>query len=139
MNAKGEQTALFVLVSKAGIRNHLSDLFQRNDIPFIVETVPDEMFQFLKGRKEAIAFLDVETLRIYGASLYTKMKAACPACRIILLCDQANRDMIKQAIEQGAYGGILEPYAEWEVLTMVRHILADKHPKRRRAAKRRSR
>lgn len=139
MNAPGEQTALLVLVSEEGIRNHLGNLLRRNDIPPIIMAVPEEMYQFLKGRSDAIVFVDVETLRIHGASLYTKMKAACPACRIILLCDQANRDLIKQAIEQGAYGGILEPYAEWEVLTMVRHILADKHPIKRRQPRKRSR
>ncbi len=126
---------LLVLVSREEIRNHILSLLQRNEYSPIPMAVPEELVQSLRGRNEAIVFLDVETLRIHGASLYSKLKAACAGCKIILLCDQAKRDMIRPAMEQGAYGGILEPYAEWEVLTMVRHILADKHPAKRRSGR----
>lgn len=130
------EMVLLVLVSREEIRNHILSLLQRNEYSPIPMAVPEEVIQFLRGRNEAIVFLDVETLRIHGASLYSKLKAARAGCKIILLYDQAHRDMIRPAMEQGAYGGILEPYAEWEVLTMVRHLLADKRPAKRKPGKR---
>jgi AmiR/NasT family two-component response regulator len=49
---------------------------------------------------------------------------------VILLCDQAHRKFIKEAMELGAYASILSPYEEWEVLTIIRNILTVKRKRR---------
>jgi len=49
-----------------------------------------------------------------------------PGCNAILLCDQDHRDFIKDTVEHGVYACILTPYDEWEVLTMIRNIIAKK-------------
>ena len=54
------------------------------------------------------------------------INVACPGCNAILLCDQDHRVLIKEAVELGVYACILAPYEEWEVLTMIRNIIAKK-------------
>jgi hypothetical protein len=95
----------------------------------------DELLDALQGSHNPIVFLDTEAVVTYGTGIYSKIKAAVHGGRIILLCDQAHRHLIRVAMEYGSYGSILEPYAEWELLTMVKHILSDSPPVKRRPGK----
>lgn len=70
--------------------------------------------------------MDYEVVKSYGARIYSRINVACPGCNAILLCDQNHRDFIKEAVEHGVYACILTPYEEWEVLTMIRNIIAKK-------------
>ncbi len=54
------------------------------------------------------------------------------AVNAIMLCDQDHRDLIKEAVEHEVYACILAPYEEWEVLTMIRNIIAKKKLKERK-------
>jgi len=126
----------YLLVSNEKIRDYLFDLLHSNAYQPKVVTSLAELLGALKGRGDAIVILDTQSVAIYGVSIYAKIKAAVPGKRVILLCDQAHRDLIKEAMQHGSYGCILEPYAEWEVLTIVRHILADMQPKKRKSGKR---
>ena len=68
--------------------------------------------------------MDYEVVNPYDARIYPRINVACPGCNILLLCDQDHRDLIKEAVEHDVYACILPPYEEWEVLTMIRNIIA---------------
>ena len=68
--------------------------------------------------------IDYEVVKSYGVRIYSRINVACPGCNAILLCDQDHRDFIKEAVEHGVYACILAPYEEWEVLTMIRNLIA---------------
>jgi AmiR/NasT family two-component response regulator len=70
--------------------------------------------------------MDYEVVKSYGARIYSRINVVCPDCNVILFCDQDHRDLIKEAVEHGVYACILAPYEEWEVLTMIRNIIAKK-------------
>ena len=72
----------------------------------------------------AIVIMDYEVVTSYGRRIYSRINVACPGCKCIMLCDQDHRDLIKEAVEHGVYACILAPYEEWEVLTMIRNIIA---------------
>jgi DNA-binding NtrC family response regulator len=114
-----------LLILNENIRNHLFDLLRTNRYQPVASTGLDELLYALKGSHNFIVFLDAEAVVTYGAGIYSKIKAAAPGGRIILLCDLAHRDLIRGAMEHGSYGSILEPYAEWELMTIVRHILSE--------------
>jgi len=76
----------------------------------------------------AIVFVDHEVVNNYGARIYSRINVACSGCDVLFLCDQAHRDLIKEAMELSVYACILAPFEEWEVLTMIRNILAKKRP-----------
>jgi len=132
MASQSGHIVFHLLVSNEKIRDYLFDLLQRNRHQPQKWNGLDELLLALKGRYDAVVLLDSDAVAIYGVGIYSKIKAVVPGNRIILLCDQAHRDLIKEAMQQGSYGCILEPYAEWEVLTIVRHILSDMQPRKRR-------
>lgn len=135
----GEHILVYLLVSDEENRDHLCNLLKRNDYTPVIMAVPDKLLETLKGKSEAIVFLDNGIVSICGAGIYSKIKMVCQGCRIIVLCGQSHRDLIPEAMKLGAYGCILEPYPEWEVLTMVGHIHADIQPGRRETPKKKKR
>lgn len=109
-------------------------LCRENNYKYLVAINPEELVKTIKKQKTAILFVDCETVKIYGARIYSRVKVACPECNIILLGDQDHQRLIKEAMEHGAYACIMSPYEEWEVLTMVRNILAKKKLKKTKEA-----
>ena len=135
MTSQSGYIVFYLLLSNEKIRDYLRDLLQRSRYHPKLMASLDELINGLKRGDEAIVFLDNEAVGIYGVSIYSKIKAAVPRKKIILLCDQAHRSLIKEAMQYGIYGCILEPYAEWEVLTMVRHVLSDMQPRKKKSRK----
>jgi AmiR/NasT family two-component response regulator len=80
----------------------------------------------------AIVMVDYEVVTSYGARIYSRINVACSGCKCIMFCDQDHRDLIKEAVEHEVYACILAPYEEWEVLTMIRNIIAKKKLKERK-------
>ena len=106
------------------VRSHILNLLRKNE-HFSVGIVPlDELINPSKREANAIILIDCEGVLAYGVTVISKLKTSCPECKLILLCSQAHRSMIKRVMELGAYGCIIEPYQEWEFLTMVRLILS---------------
>lgn len=136
MDVQSEHITIFLLVSDQQIRGHLQELLKKNEYKPVVVTGLDRLLKRLKATPEAIVFLDGESVSIYGPGIYAKIKARAQRERIVLLCNEPHRGFVKEAMELGAYGCILEPFAEWEVLTIVKHILSDIQPGRRKSARR---
>ena len=90
----------------------------------------EELVNKTKEMRSVIVFVDHEAVNTYGARMYSRLNVACPSCDVILLCDQAHRKFIKEAMELGVYASILAPYEEWEVLTIIRNILTGKRKRR---------
>ncbi len=117
-------------MAKEDVRNHILKLCEKNNYHPILATDLEELVRKTLRTSSAIVLLDYEVINTYGARTYSRINVACPDCNIILLCDQAHRKLIKEAMELGAYASILEPYEEWEVLTMIRNILTKKKKQR---------
>ena len=135
MNAQAGHITLFLLVSDELIRAHLWNLLKKSEYPSRLVFGLDELLEGLKGQTNAIVFLDADVVSIYGPAIYSKIRAVVHRPKIILLCDRKHRDLIKEAMELGVYGCILEPYAEWEVLTIVKHVQSDIQPRKRKPAR----
>jgi len=125
MTTQAENVLFFLLLFKDELRNSLCHLLSQNRFnPKIVAGL-QELLEGLKAGDEAIVFLGSDAVKIFGSAVYSKIRRACLSSRIILMCEQLDRDLIKEAMDHGVYGCILEPYHEWEVLSLVRPILAD--------------
>jgi len=107
-------------------------LCRENNYKYLVAINPEELVQTIKKQRSSIAFVDYEAVRIYGSRIYSRVNVACPGCNIILLSDQEHQGLIKEAMELGAYACIMSPYEEWEVLTMIKNILAKKKLKQQK-------
>jgi DNA-binding NtrC family response regulator len=132
MPYEGRNIPFDLLLANEQTRCYLFDLLRRNGYEPRLRIGLDDLLSAIKGRRATVVFLDSETITIYGVGIFQKIKAAAPSNRMILLCDQAHRRLIKEAMDCGSYGCILEPYAEWEILTLVRHSLSDMKSRRRK-------
>ena len=124
------QTAVFLLVANDDIRHHIRELCEKNNYHPLITIDLEELAKKTKRMHSSIVFVDYEVVNTYGARMYSRLNVACPSCDVILLCDQAHRTFIKEAMELGAYASILAPYEEWEVLTIIRNILTGRKKKR---------
>jgi len=118
------RATLILLVGHRQTRNFLVNFLEGHKYVPRVAGNPTEVVQALKGQPSATVLVDCQTLSKYGPGLYAKMKVACPACRVVLLCDKnhhEHRDIVKEAMDLGVYACLLAPFAEWEILAMVRH------------------
>ena len=112
-----------VLVLNDEVRSHVFNLLRKND-RFSFETASlDELLKPLTTGANSIILIDCEGVLTYGITVISKLKTSRPECKLILLCSQAHRSLIKRVMELGAYGCIIEPYREWEFSTMVKLIL----------------
>jgi len=112
-----------VLVLNDEVRSHIFNLLRKNDHFSFATASLDELLSPLKKDANSIILIDCEVAVAYGINVISKLKTSCPECKLILLCSQTHRSLIKRAMELGAYGCIIEPYREWEFSTMVRLIL----------------
>ncbi len=125
MALKNEPTTIFLWISHEEIRSHVLDILNRSGYRALnVETEAD-LFQCLSRTRRGVVFVDSGMIHRYGPTLYARIRQACGGCRVILLCSRESRSLIREAMEAGVYGCVVEPYATWEIQTMVRHILAD--------------
>jgi len=132
LNAHNEHTVILMLLANEEICRYMLSLCRENNYKYLAAINPEELVKTIKKQKNAILFVDYETVKIYGARIYSRVKVACPECNIILLGDQDHQRLIKEAMELGAYACIMSPYEEWEVLTMIRNILSKKKLKKQK-------
>lgn len=124
MGPVAKDITLLLLVTQAETRTYLVTLLSEHNYSPVALSDPDELVQALKGLANATVFLDCEAIPRYGAGLYSRIKVACPWCRIVLLCHKdhkTHREIIREAMEIGAYACLIAPFEGWEVLAMVRH------------------
>jgi len=127
-----KQTAIFMFVGNEEVRNNIIELCRKNNYYPVIATDPEQLIKKIRGKGSAIVFVDHEVVNNYGARIYSRINVACSGCDVLLLCDQAHRDLIKEAMELSVYACILAPFEEWEVLIMIRNILAKKKPRRQK-------
>lgn len=126
MNGYTKQIPILVLITNEKIRSYIIEICKRNNLHPLISVGFEELVKKIKKMHSAIVMIDCEVVTSYGARIYSIINVACPGCKCIMLCDQDHRDFIKEAVEHGVYACILAPYEEWEVLTMIRNVIAKK-------------
>lgn len=125
MASKKEPPKVFLWVSREEVRVHALEALAHVGAPTEGVASLTTLLERLGAVSRAIVILDSGAIHHHGPSIYGRIRAACKGCRLILLCAQSSRGLIREAMEAGVYGCVVEPYAPWEIQTMVRHILAD--------------
>jgi DNA-binding NtrC family response regulator len=124
LNGYSQKIPVFILIANEKLKSYIIDLCKRNNFRPFMGADLEELVKQLKKRPSAVVVMDYEVVNSYGARIYSRINVACPGCNVLLLCDQDQRDLIKEAVEHDVYACILPPYEEWEVLTMIRNIIA---------------
>lgn len=134
MTPPTKPTSISLLVLNDTIRHHLLEILERNNYKAVIIANPGELAQELKERTSPVIFIDWEAETQYGPAIIMNIKAALKEGGIIFLYDKDHRNLIQEVMQLGVYGCVLAPYDEWEILTMVKHLLTKKtvKPERRR-------
>ena len=128
---------LLVVANEHTRASLLATLSEHHYAPQVVSD-PQEVGQFLRDQQYTAVFVDCQAVATVGASLYSKVRVACQICRVIFICDrthQRHQELVKQAMELGAFACLLAPYNDWEVLALLKPSQPHK-PYKKRAAKR---
>jgi DNA-binding NtrC family response regulator len=125
MASQNEPILVCLLVSREETRAYVYDLLNRNGHRPVTLANYDELSEEVKVKGDVMVFLDGDAIMVFGTEMVPKINAANPSARIILLCDSYQKDLVKQAMDFGVYSCILEPYADWEILAIVKHIQLD--------------
>ena len=124
MNGHTKQIPILVLIANKKIRSYVTGLCKKNNLQPLIGADFEDLITRIKKLRSAIVIMDFEVVKTYGVRIYSRINVACPGCNAILLCDREHRGLIPQAVELGVYACILAPYEEWELLTMIRNIIA---------------
>ena len=135
MTSLVKPTPIGLLVLNEHIRRHLLSILERNQYKPVVISNPGELAAELKERTCPVIFIDWEAETQFGPAIIMNIKAACKEGGIIFLYDKDHRNLIQEVMQLGVYGCVLAPYDEWEILTMVKHLLAKKSAKTDRRRK----
>jgi DNA-binding NtrC family response regulator len=135
MTSPSKPTPISLLVLNDTIRQHLLGILERNQFKPVLISNPGELATELKERTSAVIFIDWEAETQYGPAIIMNIKAACKEGGIIFLYDKDHRNLIREVMQLGVYGCVLAPYDEWEILTMVKHLLTKKIAKTDRRRK----
>ena len=135
MISSAKPTPINLLVLNETIRQHLSDILRRNQFKPVVIANPGELAAELKDPTSSVIFIDFEAETQFGPAMIMNIKAASKEGGIIFLYDKDHRNLIREVMQLGVYGCVLAPYDEWEILTMVKHLLAKKTAKTDRRGK----
>lgn len=115
----------FVLVFSKEVRDVILCLLRKREYPCVEVDTLEDLLGRLVGIEESIVFIGSDAVMAYGAGIAFKLKTSCRGCKLILLCSLAHRKIIKSVMDLGAYGCIVEPYPEWEIVSMIKPILID--------------
>jgi len=116
---------IFLLMKTPDVIIHFNTLFHKVNWKTTLCKSPSKLFEHIKDTRRSIIFVEDVISQEEGVHLYDEILEKCPEAKIILVCKQAHRLLIKDMIEKGGYGSIVEPYDPWEIMTMVKHLLAD--------------
>lgn len=135
MTSLSKPTPISLLVLNDTIRQHLLGILERNLFKPVVISTPGELTAELKERLSPVIFIDYEAETQYGPAIIMNIKAVLKEGGIIFLYDKDHRNLIQEVMQLGVYGCVVAPYDEWEILTMVKHLLAKKTVKTDRRRK----
>lgn len=125
MNHPSSQIPIFLLLKTPDIINHFDRLFSELGRTVAIYENATEFLNNISSHLKAIIFIEDIIFQTEGTRLYETILERCPGSKIILVCRKNRRSLIREAMEKGSYGSIVEPYDHWEISTMVKHLLAD--------------
>lgn len=122
---------IVLVVQNKALRNHIETVLERAgyDVIFFND-LNEDFWDSIKSVTCLIVFIESSVLKSFGFLFYDEVFKNCPNAKVVLLCSENDRALIRHAIEKGGYGSIVEPYDSWEVTTIIKHLVSDLLTKR---------
>lgn len=120
-----EEIPIFLMLKTPKIVEHFNSLLRKMMWKVNVCVHTSELFDKISSVSKAIVFLEDAVSQEEGTNIYGEILHRCRNAKIVLVCKRNRRNLVKDMIEKGGYGSIIEPYDPWEVTTMVKHLITD--------------
>ena len=117
------QPRIMVVDDEPDMCTILQEIFQ--DEGYAVETAADgyQALSLAKSSTFDLIFLDIKMPGINGVDTYREIKQFRPDAVVVIMTGFALEDLIKQALEEGAYAVIYKPFAMEQILDIVQAVL----------------
>jgi len=118
-----EKTDVLVVDDQIGMLETFTDILE--DRGFNVTTAEDG-FQAIKRVKEQnfdIVFMDIKMPGINGVQTFREIKKINPKTSVVMMTAYSVEDLVKEAIEEGAYTVIYKPFDMDKVIQTIEKVL----------------
>lgn len=118
-----EKASVLVVDDQIGMLETFTDILE--DRGFSVTTAEDG-FQAIKRVKEQsfdIIFMDIKMPGINGVQTYREIKKINPKTSVIMMTAYSVEDLVKEAIEEGAYTVIYKPFDMDKIIQTIEKVL----------------
>ncbi len=117
-----EKTLILVVDDQFGDRETLKTILE--DKGYRVATAADgaEAIRLVKGRHYDIIFLDIKLPDMNGIETFEQVKKIDPKAVVIMMTGYTEEDLVKSAINKGAYTCIYKPFNMEKVIELVENI-----------------
>ncbi len=118
-----EKTSILVVDDQIGMLETFTDILE--DKGFSVATAEDG-FQAIKKVKEGqfdIIFMDIKMPGINGVQTFREIKKINPKAAVVMMTAYSVEDLVKEAIEEGAYTVIYKPFDMNRVIQTIERVL----------------
>ena len=121
-----EKTHILVVDDNISIRKSMSLVLEYNGYAV---TTASEGFEAIEKDKEIpfdVIFMDIKMPGMNGVETYRKIKQTRPDAMIIMMTAYSVKDLVDEALQEGAYGAFDKPLDMDKVLSMVDEIVEGK-------------
>jgi len=122
-----ERDEILVIDDDEGTRKTLTLILKKKGFDVITAGTGDEGLKQARGRKVAIALLDINLPDIEGIRLIAPLKEMHPDLAVIMITGFASMENAMRALNEGATGYVLKPVNIDEILLKIHDALERQH------------
>lgn len=117
------KTNVLVVDDQIGMLETFSDILEARG--FNVTTAEDgfQAIEIVKKNSPDIIFMDIKMPGINGVQTYREIKKIHPRAAVIMMTAYSVEDLVKEAIEEGAYTVIYKPFDMDKIIQTIERVL----------------
>ena len=117
------KTNILVVDDEEGMRETLGDVLEDKGYNVVLVEDGYKAIQRIKQTPFSIIFMDVKMPGIDGVETFREIKKISPGTSVIMMTAYAGEDLVKEAMEEGAYAVIYKPFEVKGVIDIIQEVL----------------
>ncbi|MDY7032174.1 MAG: hypothetical protein SVY10_09760 [Thermodesulfobacteriota bacterium] len=117
---------LIVFSCRQEVKRSIEKIVRDMDVTFFYMNRWDEVAQLINKDKGSLILIDSKVHERHGPKIYIDIHSWSPKSKVILINTlPGKKDMVKEAMNAGAYGCLTWPLIKWEAVTLIEYLLKD--------------
>ena len=118
-----ERPSIMVVDDEPGMRMTLEGLIEDEGYDVVGVSDGYTAIELAKTTRFSLIFMDIMMPRINGLETYKEIKKVSPGTIVLMVTGFSVEEVVKQALEEGAYAVIYKPFDVGQVLDIVKDVL----------------